>query len=437
MYSVNACQVCSETRRTIVAEYNRLVFLDSMWQSDMARYDYALCHGCGLVYATRRPERAEYEFLYENFNEFLARGKQNHVELTSDRAAQIDRQFMPWWEIRSAPFDEEKIRNQLAVDLQNALSYLPYLGLHIRLEGAKVLHIRAKGATLADMLKRLFGAAQVDLITLFPEHMYLAQKNNVRASSCLDYENFQIPFDEKYNLILENHVFVHMLDANATFKTFIAHLEDEGHIFVHKELDDARMYRKKKNLFAELRPFHFQQHDLPTMERMFRRYGFDMALLGHKLDKNCYNDDDTSEIVGIAKLRTREPQECPRIATDELRARLEMYARWRDESILSLPTERCRALFADELPDVWKRVRASGGLEADKRGRPIAQRWFREDVVKDQVLEINSVPVTPPKPAGSGMVEWFAGRLRRSAEETKTEKIEKRSAKKKASAAAK
>jgi hypothetical protein len=42
-----------------------------MWQSDMARFDYALSHGCGLVYATRRPERAEYDFLYDPFNEFL------------------------------------------------------------------------------------------------------------------------------------------------------------------------------------------------------------------------------------------------------------------------------------------------------------------------------------------------------------------------------
>jgi hypothetical protein len=62
MYSVDACMVCGEAQRTIIAEYNRLIFIESMRQSDLARFNYALCHGCGLVYATRRPERAEYDF---------------------------------------------------------------------------------------------------------------------------------------------------------------------------------------------------------------------------------------------------------------------------------------------------------------------------------------------------------------------------------------
>jgi 2-polyprenyl-3-methyl-5-hydroxy-6-metoxy-1,4-benzoquinol methylase len=408
MYVVKACPVCAEAERTIVAEYNRLIFVDSMWQNDLARFDYALCHGCGLVYATRRPERSEYDFLYENFNEFLVRGKKTEWTLTAEQAAEIDRKFLPWWEVRSTT-DDDKTRRMLRVDLANALSYLPYLSLHVPLEGAKVLHIRAKGATLADMLKRLFGAAKVDLITLFPEFTYMAQKQDVQAQACLDYENFSIPFDEKYDLIIENHVFVHMLDPSATFKTFHSHLEDGGFLFVHKELDDARMYRKKRNLFAELRPFHFQQHDVPTLERMLRRYGFEVTLLGHKLDKNCYKDDDSSEIVGVARLQTREPQKCPRIGADELRVRLDMYARWRDESILSLPKERCHVLYGAELAQVWERVRSNGGLETDKKGRPAALRWFREESVKDQILEIS---VSPPKQSRSGVADWFSDKLR-------------------------
>ena len=63
MLPVPACTVCGETERTIVAEYNRLIFLDAVWRSDLARYDYALCHGCGLVHPTRRPDREEYEYL--------------------------------------------------------------------------------------------------------------------------------------------------------------------------------------------------------------------------------------------------------------------------------------------------------------------------------------------------------------------------------------
>ena len=79
MYTVEGCGVCEETRRTVVCEYNRLIFHDSMWDKDLARYNYALCHGCGIVYSTRRPERAEYEFLYENFSEFLLRAERKDL----------------------------------------------------------------------------------------------------------------------------------------------------------------------------------------------------------------------------------------------------------------------------------------------------------------------------------------------------------------------
>jgi hypothetical protein len=199
--------VCGETQRTIVAEYNRLIFIESMRQSDLARFDYALCHGCGLVYATRRPDRAEYEFLYQRFNEFLVRkensGSLNVPELTPEKAAEIDKQFVSWWDL-DATHQKGQIVKVLRNDLANARAYLPYITPHVNLQGAKVLHVRAKGSTLADIMKRTLGAAHVDLITLFPAHTYLARKNEgIRAQSCLDYENFQIPYDEKYNLIIE------------------------------------------------------------------------------------------------------------------------------------------------------------------------------------------------------------------------------------------
>src|SRR5919108_6663928 len=124
MYSVNACMACGETKRTIIAEYNRFIFMQSMWQSDMARFDYALCHGCGLVYATRRPNRAEYDFLYQNFNEFLMRRNNPNTlsvsELTAEKASEIDRQFVPWWELKSASA-KGAIRKVLRRDLDNAL----------------------------------------------------------------------------------------------------------------------------------------------------------------------------------------------------------------------------------------------------------------------------------------------------------------------------
>src|SRR3546814_9302960 len=60
------------------------------------------------------------------------------------------------------------------------------------------IYIRTKTSTLADFMLRVLGASQVDVITLFPPHTYLAEKNpGIRAQACLDYENFQIRSEER------------------------------------------------------------------------------------------------------------------------------------------------------------------------------------------------------------------------------------------------
>jgi hypothetical protein len=408
MRTLEVCMVCGERQRTIVSEYNRLIFIENMWHSDLARFDYALCHGCGLVYATRRPERAEYDFLYENFSEFLGRkanpGSLNVAELTLEKREEIDREFVPWWELRTRPGGSSAIRRALSWDLENALTYAPYIMRHVKLENAKVLHIRAKASTLADFMKRILGAAQVDLITLFPTHKHLAEKNpDIRAISCLDYEDFQIPFDEQYDLIIENHILIHMLDATRTFAVFSSHLKEGGSLFLHKELADNRLFAKGKNLFAELRPFHFQQFDGPTVERMLQRYGFKPVFLRDQ------NDAGDPEIFGLAKFDLK-PGKCPRIGAAELRARLAMYARWRDESILSLPKERAEAFYGDELKSIWKRVRASGGLEPNKKGALVAFRPFPE--AEDSELAIGDALARYRGSVLERSKNWLAGTLR-------------------------
>jgi hypothetical protein len=257
----------------------------------------------------------------------------------------------------------------------------------------------------------VLGAAHVDLMTLFPAHTYLAEKNaGFRAKSCLEYEDFNIPFDEKYNLIIENHILIHMMDVNKTFEVFRSHLEPNGSIFLQKELDDTQLFRSSKNLFAELRPFHYHQFDVPTAERLLRRYGFDIVFLTNRLDADD-GGDDGPELFGVARL-SREPAACPRIGAAELRARLDMYARWRDESILSLPKERCHALFGDELSQVWRRVKARGGLKRKPNGKLRALRRFREADVDAESLEIGSKIVQQGTGLRARTQNWVADRMR-------------------------
>jgi hypothetical protein len=409
MYSVPSCMVCGEAERTVVAEYNRLIFLDDMWQEEVARFDYSLCHGCGLVYATRRPEREEYELLYRNFNEFLMRdkgsGSFSSDDLTPETREEIDSQFVPWWELRGKPTKGLPVRRRLLREMDNLITYAPYIMLHVPLEGAKVLQIRAKSATLADFMKRVLGAAQVDLITLFPSHEYLANKNpGFRVTCCLDYEKFVIPFQDKYHLIIENHILIHMLDINQTFDMFTSHLEDGGFLFMQSELSDTDLFANRRNLFAELRPFHYQQFDFPTLERMFRRFGFEAKLVRTM-------EGEKSELFGLVQM-TGDPRPCPRMPAAELRARLSMYEQWRDESILSLPKDRAKALFGDQLEAIWERVRRRGGLKKGRAGAPAALRKFAEAGIEPRDLEIGEAAIRLQEGLHARAMTWAAARLR-------------------------
>jgi hypothetical protein len=150
-------------------------------------------------------------------------------------------------------------------------------------------------------------------------------------------------------------------------------------------LADNRMCAKGKNLFAELRPFHFQQFDLPTIQRVLARYGFAPKMLG---DINVRGD---SEVFGIATL-TNEPVACPRMSPAELKVRLDMYLRWRDESILSLPKDRAEALYGTELKTIWKRAVANGALGWHESDRFNGLRRFREAHLDDDQLEFANAP---------------------------------------------
>jgi SAM-dependent methyltransferase len=380
---VPACPVCGETERTIVAEYNRLIFHESEWQSGLARYDYALCHGCGLVHPSRLPDRREYEHLYANFNEFLLReGRPNQFnvpDLTPKLMRDIDAQFVPLRKLEKAKTAGRPIRRRLRYDLAKARAELAVITRHMSLKRAKILHLRAKSAMFADHVKRHHKAARVDLVTLFPAHQYLAEKSpGHRVITSLDYQDFQIPFADTYDLILENHILLHMLDPNQTFAVFRAHLAEGGALYLKAELADDALCHKGKNLFAELRPFHFNHFDRATLARMLHRYGFDTIAL---------DLEDPPEMVGLARLAGAE-RPCPRIGAAELAARLVMYRAWRDESILSLPRQRAAALFGSELPAAWRRVRRAGGLKLNHKGVPLSFRKVGELRVPFDALEI-------------------------------------------------
>ena len=52
---LDACPMCGHGERTIVNEWNKLILLRKAPDASSARYDFAVCHACGVSYASRRP----------------------------------------------------------------------------------------------------------------------------------------------------------------------------------------------------------------------------------------------------------------------------------------------------------------------------------------------------------------------------------------------
>ena len=93
MRDVACCPVCACEARSPVCEFNGLLLLEKFRDSEMARYEYALCDRCGLVYPTRRPTDEEFQYLFENFDENLGRRERSRSGHRSDRRPTARRCF--------------------------------------------------------------------------------------------------------------------------------------------------------------------------------------------------------------------------------------------------------------------------------------------------------------------------------------------------------
>src|SRR5690349_9301364 len=71
---LDRCPICGETDATPkVCRYNKFVTYERIPDAASILYDFALCHACGVVYATRRPTGERYDWLLEHFEETIGR----------------------------------------------------------------------------------------------------------------------------------------------------------------------------------------------------------------------------------------------------------------------------------------------------------------------------------------------------------------------------
>lgn len=374
MRTVDRCPGCGEAAREIVCEYNGLMLLASMRESPLCRYDYALCHGCGLVYASRRPEGDELSYLYSRFDEVLGRTEEEQTagrttEIGPDERVEIAARIARGWlvsEERDEPglpwlddVFEERVLNSFHVNLVSAL---------VPVSGARVLELRATTGFMLDTLKRSYGAAEICAMPMSERHALVIEGLNPMPMALIDFDRLEIPFEGRFDLILARHMVTHALEPARLWRVLAERLNPGGHVYLFLENDDSAMLRdKRKNLFGEQKCFHFQNFDLPTLAGVLRFNGLDPVFIRHPRPGR-------SEMVCLAR-RNDAVRGTP-IAPDRLEARRELYRRWRDLSVMSLPPE-LQSIFGDEVEQIRHRALAAGYAVTDRAGRIVPRKALR------------------------------------------------------------
>ncbi|MEA2150684.1 MAG: hypothetical protein QOD69_2514 [Solirubrobacteraceae bacterium] len=360
MHSIERCPVCDAADSTPVCEFNRFILRQEVEARDQARYDYALCHGCGLLYATRRPVGSTFTDLLHNFNESLGRAVPDENlllypgPLTDAHRAQI----------REAA-EQRRAGGGLAdggwlpAPVEDRMASAPLVELLASvgdLRAARVLEIRPKTGGLLDALRRRFGAEPYAMPIFESQAAAIEGVYGIPTSELIDFEQFDIPFDGEFDVIVSKHMFTHVLDPAAFFATLRSRLRPGGLLLLHAEPNDRHAMDRRKSLFATMNPFHMQAFDPPTLERCLRRFGFEPEYSG-KLNDN---------LLCLARLDPAARFEP--IAPAELRDRIDGYERWRLFSILSLP-ESSREPYKREWRDLERTAVERGEAARDKLGR--------------------------------------------------------------------
>ena len=370
MITVSACPACGGSETTPVCAYNGLVLIADVQSSELARYDYACCHRCGLVFATRRPVGEEFEYLSRNFNEFLGRPSgadanplDNEQPLT-DRDRRVLRQALAggWLTSEHVQPASSVWMPWLLADRMSQGYHFDWLSASVPLAGRRVLEVRSKTGFLLDLLRRYHGA-QVFAMPMFESQQFvIEQLYGIPCERRVDFEHFDIPYEGQFDLIITKHLFTHAIHPQAMFQTLRERLAPGGFLYLYAETDDSLKYLKAKNLFGEQKCFHFQNFDLQTFVRCLNWQGFRVVFIRHPKRGD-------SEMTCLAQADPRV--NAAPIARSDLADRLAMYEAWHDGSVLHLPSYVQQIMAGEvEIARTRERQRAEGPSPPFKPGKP-------------------------------------------------------------------
>ena len=366
--SLSACSVCGEVEHTQVCEYNKLLLLDAGLDEEARVYNYAMCHGCGVVYARQRPSGPRYAYLLNRFEVTLGRvqdggPRSGNIALSSGTLSDEEQRALRARVAKGVFVSEHQGLSRrefvpaLLRDRMAAGVHVELLGSLLELKAPRVLELRPRLGSIGAALRRLYGA-DVYGMPLFDSQQFLIRETyGIHVDHKLDYDSFSIPYPGEFDLVIANHMFTHAVRPGEFLATVRQRLRRGGHLYLYNEPDELDFLENGKSMINSLNAFHLQAFDAPSITRALASSGFEPVFVTHQ----------GGNVIALARAGT-SGSEWPRMGRDERTRRVERYGRARDAAILRLP-DPLRSLFVDEWDEIVERACATGLADFDASGR--------------------------------------------------------------------
>jgi SAM-dependent methyltransferase len=355
------CAGCGTVDRTLVCKWNKSILMDEEPQDDSTIANYALCHGCGIVYAARRPIGERHRSLMDDFPDTIGRDPRaaaanpllNPYPL-SDEDRERYRAMIAGGVFVSDHERREHLSQVYRDRLDNA-SHIELLGSLLDLTGARVLEVRSRAGTIVQGLRRYYGATVAVMPIFESQRLIVEELYGIQCSDLIDYDQFTIPFEGTFDLIVANHLLTHIVRLDRFFSEVRAHLRPGGHLYLYNEIDEAFVFESGKSIVNTLNPVHLQSFDRASLMRLLKANGFEVTFIKRR----------NGSLLCLATFT--DQRELSPLSADERDTRIAAYARGRAYAILRAP-EHVRARFADVWAEAVELGVAAGIARFDAKG---------------------------------------------------------------------
>jgi SAM-dependent methyltransferase len=358
---LSQCQGCGTPERTLVCKWNKSILADTEPRDDSTISNYALCHGCGIVYATRRPIGERYRALMDDFPDTIGRDPDaaaanpmlNPYPLSDEDRARYRRLIAGG--VFVSDHERREHMSQVYKDRLENAPHLELLGSLLDLKGARALEIRSRAGTIAHGLRRHYDATVAVMPIFESQRLIVEELYGIECSDLIDYDQFTIPFEGSFDLIVGNHMLTHIVRLDRFFNELRAHLRPGGHLYLYNELDEAFVFASGKSIINSLNPVHLQTFDRASLMRLLNANGFEVTFIKRRHGLLLC-------IATYTGVRELSP-----LSTDERDTRIAAYARGRAYAILRAP-EQVRSRFAAEWSEAVEIGVAAGIARFDAKG---------------------------------------------------------------------